>query len=181
MGAASGVEPAGQLANVSAALIVPGEERANAQGAVVAERSKLLERLFEDVVLVVDGDLPFDVSGRVIERDPGERSELSDLVRALAAAREERVLVLTADLAGVTPDLLLGLTAWPEHPCVAPRMGGAIQPLCALYRREVALQVARKELEAGESSLTALLTELDCGILEENDLAALISETASLS
>jgi molybdopterin-guanine dinucleotide biosynthesis protein A len=181
MGAASGAEPVGQLANVSAALIVPGGERANAQLALVAERSKLLERLFEDVVFVVDADLPFDASGRVIERDPGEGSALSDLVCALAAAREERVLVLAADFAGVTPDLLLGLTAWPEHLCVAPRMGGAIQPLCALYRREAALHAARKGLEAGESSLTAFLAQLDCGILEGNDLAALISKPASLS
>lgn len=181
MSTAAGLEPSGRLANVSAALIVPAAEHPNAQVALMAERSKLLERLFEDVVVIVGGgaDLSFDVTGRVIEPEPGERSDLSDLATALAAAREEQVLVLAADQANVTPDLVLALTAWPEHDCVAPRIGGAIQPLCGLYRREAALRAAREALERGESGLDAVLAELDCGILEGKDLAALLPAAPS--
>jgi molybdopterin-guanine dinucleotide biosynthesis protein A len=180
MSTASEAEPAGRLANVSAALIVPAAEHPNAQLAPMAERSKLLERLFEDVVVIVGRgvELSFDVTGRVIEPEPGERSALLDLAIALAAAREEQVLVLAADLAGVTPDLVLALTAWPEHDCVAPRIEGAVQPLCGLYRRETALRAAREALERGESDPAALLAELDCGILEGKDLAALLPEAS---
>jgi molybdopterin-guanine dinucleotide biosynthesis protein A len=172
------LEPIGRLANVSAVLIVPGAAHSKAQVGLISERAQLLEKLFEDVVCV-GTDLAFDVTGRVVAPDPGRRSALGDLVAGLAVAREEQVLVLAADLARVTPDLLLALTAWPEHDLVVPRIGKAIQPLCGLYRREPALQAARVAIERGDSDLSSLLTELDCGILEGADLAALIPEVAS--
>lgn len=181
MSRASEVEPVGRLANVSAALIVPGAERLKPQIARMEEKLRLLERLFEDVVVVVAGgaDLSFEVAGRVIEPEPGRGNALSDLVCALAAAREEQVLVLASDLAGVTPDLLLALTAWSEHECVAPMIDEVVQPLCSLYRRDPALRAARGALARGESDPTALLALLDCGILDGEDLAALIPEAPS--
>lgn len=178
MSPAPELEPAGRLANVSAALIVPGAEHPEVEVRRMAERARLLERLFEDVVFV-GADLPFEVTGRVVAPDPGERSALRDLATGLAEAREEQVLVLAAELACVTPDLLLALIAWPDHDLVAPRMGSAIQPLCGLYRRDPALQAARRAIQREESNLLSLLTELDCGILEAEDLAALIPQDSS--
>ncbi len=165
----------GQLANVSAALIVPAGARASSEIALMVDRLKLLERLFEDVVIIGE-QVPFGTCGRVIERaHTTAQSTLSDLASALEAAREQRVLVLRADLSRVTADLVLGLTAWPEHVCVVPRIDGALEPLCALYQKETALRAARREIEQEGASLARLLDEFECGILDGSDLAVLLS------
>ena len=178
MNGAREAEAIGRLANVSAALILPGVAGSNVPGTFNGEPSGLLGRLFEDVVVVVVGGAAADPSlesaVRVPDPETGERNALADLAGALAAAREDQVLVVASDLAWVTPDLLLALIAWPEHDCVAPRIDGEIQPLCCLYRREPALAVIRELLERGESDLAAVFARLDCGILEGEDLAALI-------
>jgi hypothetical protein len=184
MPAASTSQPVGKIANVSASLIVPAGAADKTPLARMMAISELLVRLFEDVVVV--GDLPAvghdSVLGgakaqpnRTLKREPSRQSGLADLVLVLEAAREERMLVVAADNDFVTAGLLLGLTAWPEHECVAPRIDGAVSPLCALYQREVALPVARESLERGESELSCVLNQLDCGLLEGDDLAALLT------
>ena len=174
------LESIGQLAHVSAALIIPTVERPDHRTSLEENTSRLLDRLFEDVVVVSGrADLSFDVAGRVLEPESGDRTLLSDLALALVAAREEHVLVLAANLSWVTPDLVLALTAFPEHECVAPRINHTIQSLCCLYRREPALRATRKLIEGGESDSTVLLAQLECGILEGKDLAALNPENPS--
>ena len=74
----------GRLANASAALVVGEGTNALAQA---------LESLFEDVVVV---------AGAAAEEQPGEGA-LGELVRALSAAREDRVLVVAADAPHATP------------------------------------------------------------------------------
>lgn len=178
MNGAREVEGFGRLANVSAALILPGAKGANDRDTFDGEPSRSLGRLFEDVV-VVGGDAadPALASAvRVPGPESGERNALADLAGALAAAREDQVLVVASDLGWVTPDLLLALIAWPEHDCVAPRIDGEIQPLCCLYRRDPTLGVIREVLDRGESDLAAVFARLDCGILEGEDLAALIPQ-----
>ena len=187
MAAGSRAQPVGQLANVSAALIVPigNHERILVQR--MTESALLLQRLFEDVVLI--GDMGVEsgenetvgIVGRVLERDHISQSKLADLALALEAAREERMLVLAADSDFVTAELLLGLTAWPEHECVAPRIGGALRPLCALYQRDVTLGALRESLEREEPDLSAFLNQLDCGVIEGDDLATLLAPPASVS
>jgi molybdopterin-guanine dinucleotide biosynthesis protein A len=180
MSNAPALDSAGRLANVSAALIIPAVESPNDRTSLEEKSSGLLDRLFEDVVVVSGrADLSFDVAGRVLEPESGDRTLLSDLALALAAAREEHVLVLGANLTWVTADLMLALTAFPEHECVAPRIDDTVQSLCCLYRREPALRATRKLIEGGESDSTALLAQLECGILEGKDLAALNPETPS--
>ena len=187
MAAGSRAQPVGQLANVSAALIVPigNHERILVQR--MTESALLLQRLFEDVVLI--GDMGVEsgenetvgIVGRVLKRDHISQSKLADLALALEAAREERMLVLAADSDFGTAELLLGLTAWPEHECVAPRIGGALRPLCALYQRDVTLGALRESLEREESDLSAFLNQLDCGVIEGDDLATLLVPPASVS
>ena len=86
---------------------------------------------------------------------PGPRCALRGLASALAAARAERVLVLATDLPLVGDELLLGLCAWPEADAVLARDAEGPQPLCAVYRRERALAVARRRLAPAASSRCA--------------------------
>lgn len=171
----------GKLANVSAALLVGGassrmgrdKSRLQVGGLYLATRiAQLLEELFEEV-LVVGGDPPEETPGHRVEDPEGPHCALRGLVAALEAAREERVLVVATDLPLVTPDLLLALTAWPEHDVVMPRDADGTHPLCAIYRKEPVLALARERLAAGELRLGALVDGLECAYLEGSDLAAL--------
>ncbi|MBW2421886.1 MAG: NTP transferase domain-containing protein [Deltaproteobacteria bacterium] len=173
--------PEGRLANVSAALLLGGassrmgrdKSRVRVGGLPLATHTaRMLEDLFEEVLLV-GGEPPEDAPGRRVEDPAGPRCALRGLVAALAAAREERVLLVATDMPLLTPDLLLALTAWPEHDAVMPRDAAGQHPLCAIYRREPVLAAARERLAAGELSLGALADGLDCGFVEGPDLEAL--------
>jgi molybdopterin-guanine dinucleotide biosynthesis protein A len=171
---------ASRIANVSAALLLGGEStrmgrdkaRLEIRGEPAAVRlARLLAGLFDDVLLV-GGDPPAAAPGRRVPDREGPRCALRGLASALAAAREERVLVLATDLMAMTPDLLLALVAYPVADAVVPRAGGVAQPLCALYRREPALAAARRSLERGRLALMSVLDPLAPRWLEGDDLAA---------
>jgi len=178
-----------RIANVSAALLLGGAStrmgRDKARLPVAGEPAgtrlaKLLGSLFEDVLLV-GGEAPADAPGRRVADTEGPRCALRGVASALAAAREERVLVLATDLMAMTPDLLLGLTAFPEADAVVPRAGGFAQPLCALYRRAPALAAARHCLARETLALVALLDRVSVRWLEGEDLAALDPEGLALA
>jgi molybdopterin-guanine dinucleotide biosynthesis protein A len=99
----------------------------------------------------------------------------------LDAAAGERVLVVATDLPLVTPALLLALVAWPEGDAVVPRTGDGCHPLCALYRCDTALPVARSRLAAGELKLSGLLDALDTRYLDGRDLERVDPEGIALT
>jgi molybdopterin-guanine dinucleotide biosynthesis protein A len=170
-----------RIANVSAALLLGGASQRMGRdkallplgdGPAATRLARLLAELFEDVLLV-GGEPPADAPGRRVADEAGPRCALRGVASALAAAREERVLVLATDLMEMTPDLLLALSAFPEADAVVPRAGGFAQPLCAIYRRAPALAAARACLAREKLALMALLDALDTRWLEGDDLAAL--------
>ena len=180
---------ASRLANVSAALLLGGSSTRmgsdKAQLTVAGEPAatrlaKLLAGLFEDVLLV-GGDPPPTAPGRHVADLDGPPCALRGVASALAAAREERVLVVATDLMALTPELLLGMTAFPEADAVVPRAGGYAQPLCALYRRAPALAAARACLAREALALGALLDCLTVCWLEGDDLAALDPDGLALA
>jgi len=171
----------GRLANVGVAILIGGastrmgtdKARLELQGEALATRlARLCEPLFEEILLV-GGHPPPSSPGRAVPDAPGTGCALRGLVTALSEARSERVVVIATDMPLVTEDLLLALTAWPEHDAVVPRSDGRPQPLCALYRREPVLALARERLDAGDLKLRNLLDALDVGYIEGDDLAAL--------
>ncbi len=167
------------LATISAALLTGGassrmgRDKAHLEidGLPVASRiSRLLAVLFEDV-LIVGGDPPATACGRRVADPEGPQCALRGVASALAAASCERVLVVATDLPLLTADVLLALVAWPEADAVVPRTASGLHPLCALYRREPVLAVARARLADGRLPLRGLLDAIDTATLEEVDLA----------
>ena len=131
---------AGRLADVSAVLITGGNAGAS------DDFASCLESLFEDVVMI---------PGASADEHAGEGA-LRELVRALSAAREQRVLVVDPDASRPAPHLWLALTAWPEHEVVSPRVPQNETPPCALYQRDSVLAVLQARLRAAESGTIRL-------------------------
>ena len=178
----------GRLADVAAAILVGGastrmgRDKAGLEleGTPAAVRlARLVDALFGEVLLVGGAPAP-GAPGRAVADPPGEPCSLRGLVGALGAARAPRVLVLATDLPLATPDLLLALVAFPEADVVAPRTAAGLEPLCALYRREAALPVARARLARGALSLQGLLGELSLATLADADLAAVDPDGSAL-
>jgi molybdopterin-guanine dinucleotide biosynthesis protein A len=179
----------GRLAQVAAALLTGGastrmgRDKAHlpVAGMPAAERlARGLAGLFEELLLV-GGDPPEGAPGRRVADPEGPRCALRGVVGALAAARAPRVLVLATDLLALSPDLVLALVAAPEADAVVPRSGGRLHPLCALYRREVVLPVARAHLAEGRLPLQALLEALRVERIEGEELAAVDPEGLALA
>jgi molybdopterin-guanine dinucleotide biosynthesis protein A len=182
-------EGPGRIANVSAAVLIGGAstrmgddkaQRAFAGVPAATRVSRLLASLFGDVLLVGSAPPP-DAVGRRVEDGAGERCALRGIEAALAAARAERVLVVATDLVLLTPELVLGLIAWPEADVVMPRIDGMIEPLCALWRRTPVLERARAQLAAERFALHALVAQLDARFVEGGDLRALDPDGTALA
>lgn len=135
--------------------------------------ARLLSSLFTEVLLV-GGRAPEAAPGvRVPDAAGAARAPLAGLVTALSAASTERILVLATDLPLMTPDVLLGLVAWPGADAVVPRTADGPQPLCALYRKEAVLGVARAQLEAGAFSMRGVLEKLETVYLSPEEMERL--------
>ena len=72
------------------------------------------------------------------------------------------------------------VTYRPEHDAVLPRDAEGIHPLCAIYKREPVLAVARECLAADDLRMRAVLDRVDCDYLEGGDLAAVDPEGRAL-
>lgn len=147
---------------------------------LAARSAALLASLFEEVLLV-GGAPPEGAPGRAVADVPGPRCALRGLVAALEAARAPRVLVVATDLPGLSPALLLALIALPEADVVLPRSRAGLEPLCALYRRDSVLPVARARLAAGELALHALVAALRSETLGGDELAAVDPDGSALA
>lgn len=173
----------GRLAAVAAAILVGGSSSRMGRDKASLERdgTSLLERTARLVapmaseVWIVGGPARH-VDGlptRWTADPPGPTCALRGLVAALEAAERELVWAIAVDLPLLGPELLLALFAHPPADAVVPRREGRSHPLCALYRRERVLPVARRRLAAGSLSLHGLLSELDTAHLEGDDLEAI--------
>ncbi len=170
-----------KLANISAVLVLAPDSEARALAAgsrqLLANRAlEFLELIFEDVLVVGETAILDRRPQRSLPLEGDSAGSLRAIAAAFEAVREERVLLLSGNLAGVTLDLLLALTAWPEHDLVAPRSDGQIWASCGLYRRRELLERTRDLPQGSDATLDSLVPVLDCGFVEGEDLAALISD-----
>lgn len=190
-----GGQQEGRLTGVTAALLLGGASRRMGAdkgrillgGVPAATRTAGLLASFFEEVLLVGGNPPPAAPGRRIPDPEGPVCALRGLAAALAAARAERVLVVAADLPGLTPELLLGLVAYPDADVVLPRTRGPgagegrLQPLCAVYRPEAVLPEVRARLAGGDLALHALLDAVSVAVVEGADLASLDPEGLALA
>jgi len=160
-----------RLATIAGALLVGGARPdAAARRAAAARNARLLASLFEEV-LWVGAPAPEGAPGRSVADREGPPCALRGLVGALESAGAGSVLVLAGEAPGVAPDLLLALVAWPEAAAVVPRRAGRAEPLCALYRRDAVLPVARARLAGGRLALHGLLDALETAYLDADRLS----------
>lgn len=107
----------------------------------------------------------------VIDPRPG-LGPLAGLASGLSAVASPRCWAVACDLPFVEPALgaLLGASLSGADAAV-PSVGGRLQPLCAVYRREVGA-TADELVAGGRRSAHALLEALDVRVVEEPALRA---------
>jgi molybdopterin-guanine dinucleotide biosynthesis protein A len=170
-----------RLANVTAAVLLgdacgtedPDRSRPVGECAPPPLRiAEVLADLFEEVLLVGSEPLARAPGRRVSVSGKGP-APLAGVVAALEAAGQERVLIVGPSRSSLNAEVLLALTAWPEHAIVAPRAGGRAELLCALYRRDDVLPPARRLLDQGCGDLEELAATCERSYLENEDLGLL--------
>lgn len=167
-----------RLGDVTGALLLGGASKRMGHdkahlpraGSVWSTRAaQLLDRLFTQVLLV-GGEPEPEAPGTRVADGTGPPCALRGMVAALEAAASERVVILATDLPLLEPDLLLALTAWPAADAVVPVDARGDQPLCAIYRRDVCLDVARERLRSEQLSLGSFLDAVDARRVPVADL-----------
>jgi molybdopterin-guanine dinucleotide biosynthesis protein A len=81
-------------------------------------------------------------------------------------------LMLAVDLPLLNGRLLSYLVTWARESdatVTVPSVGGALQPLCAVYRREFA-EAAKRSLEAGQNKIDLLFARVKTQTIEEEKL-----------
>lgn len=119
-------------------------------GLTILQRQLSVLREVAGRVVMVGGSAPrFRGDGLELEVVPDlvpGGGALGGLYTALSAARSPHVLVLACDLPFVSRAFLGYLAALPgpEHDAVVPRSRDGWQPLCAIYRRDLAARFGER-------------------------------------
>ncbi len=128
--------------------------------------------LFPDILIVVDReDSELGVYGSknvgvVPDLVPG-KGPLGGIYSALEAASSEFVFVMACDMPFANVQLArVMMKRAPGHQAVVPRVGDLIEPLFAIYRRDILPEVAAR-VARGDLKIHELLEALDVIYVEE--------------
>lgn len=153
------------------------------RGAPLLEHQLALRPLFADLLLVCADPAPYAAWGlrSVADVVPG-RGAPGGVHAALVHARTPWVLALGCDMPFVTEAALAPLLAArsADVDAVAYRVGGRLEPLLALYRRELAALWAPQLGAQPGPSFGQLLAPARVLLLEEAALRAVDPELASV-
>ncbi|OFW61406.1 MAG: hypothetical protein A2W01_10885 [Candidatus Solincola sediminis] len=178
--------------NFSAAVLAGGSaERLGLNKALVdiAGRKALdrildvLQGIFSGTSIIVqsDSDLEnFMRPGVRVLRDllPG-KGPLGGIYTALELAARPYVFIMACDMPYPSEDLVLHmLSRAPGHDAVVPRRGEYIEPLFAIYSREIRENI-KARLERNDLKIYELLTEIDVLYLDEEEIASFDPEFRS--
>ncbi len=189
MGLGAAISAGGRRMEVAAAIIAGGRARRlggvpkpflRIAGRTIAERQlAVLRPLFGRVLAVVaqPGDhAAWSELGvaTLTDRVPGAGPLAGVTVALGAVPGDASVVCVAGDLPFLAPDLLAALRdADPAAVAVAPRVGTAVEPLCARYAARL-LPDAQARLASGRLALHRLIEEADRPVwLEGATLAAL--------
>ncbi len=149
---------------------------------VVAGRSILdrqvadLSTVTDDILLVglpTGGSQTSHKGLRLVPDRVADRGPLGGLDAALAAARDDDVIVVACDMPFVTAALFQYLLALATgYDIVVPRIDGRYHPLCGVYRRTCAVTVTRR-LAAGELAMLGLFEGLRVRTVTGEELDAI--------
>jgi len=112
--------------------------------------------------------------GEVVEDAESGRGPLSGIQAALHATQTDRNLVLSVDLPLMTAEFLAWLVEEArvgKQEITAPDVGGNLQPLCAVYRRNV-VDIVDEALAKGELKVTRLFQRTPTRIIGEHEVRA---------
>lgn len=131
--------------------------------------SIVVVRAAEQVLPKIESQAPV----RVVEDVYLEKGPLAGLVTGLAAINAELCFAVSCDAPLVRSELISWLaTRAAGHDVVCPRVGGVLQPLCAVYRVATCLPVFRDLVERDLLKLAAALGEVDTLVVPEEDVLA---------
>jgi molybdenum cofactor guanylyltransferase len=114
----------------------------------------------------------FAAFGPVVEDIFPDCGPLGGIHAALRNSHTELNLILAVDLPALTPQFLEYLVAAARKSTalvIVPHAGGALQPLCAIYRREFA-EVAERALRRRRNKIDVLFSEIETRVLGEEEL-----------
>jgi molybdopterin-guanine dinucleotide biosynthesis protein A len=132
---------------------------------------KLAAAVAGDVRIVGDAN-KFATFGQVVEDVYRDRGPLGGIHAALSSTATELNLMLAVDLPFVAPEFLEYLISQARESgatATVPRVGGGLQPLCAVYRREFA-DMAEQSLRERKNKIDALFARVGTRVIEEDEL-----------
>ncbi len=107
---------------------------------------------------------------RVVMDVDGPAGAMRGIASSLAAARLPLVAIVACDMPFVSPELIGALAdlveEGPLDVCV-PREERGIEPLCAVWRREACVPVARELLASDRQRIRCLIDRVNAGYLDE--------------
>lgn len=163
----------------SAIILVGGQSRRlgrNKAEVVIAGKS-MLERvvgvitpLFDDIVLAGAAAKPPDVGKvRVVEDEIPGVGPLGGLYTGLGAVRNPRAFCVACDMPLITRKLIRQLLrTHTEAAAVVFRIGGKLQPLCAIYAKALR-PLIQQQIEVGDYRLKGLLERIEPAFIDLAD------------
>jgi molybdenum cofactor guanylyltransferase len=165
----------------SAAILTGGRARrfdGRDKGALLVGRRRILDRQVDELrqltddILRVGGDPGEAIPGLryVADRVP-DAGPLGGLDAALAAARDDQLIVVACDMPFITAGFLQRLVALSDSvDAVVPRTERGYHPLCAVYRRSSHPAVIRR-LMARRLKMVELCEDLRVHVVEREHIA----------
>jgi len=143
-------------------------------GETLLSRSLRLARSVTESVSIVGDTKKFGSFAPVVEDTYRDRGPLGGIHAALSTTRSEHNLIMAVDLPFLDVRFLQYLIAQAQRSeamVTVPQMGGVAQPLCAVYRRELAA-LAEDALCNGRNKIDLLFAETNSRIIVELELRA---------
>ena len=150
----------GRLARVAGELVVTTSRP--------SELAYLEQRTF-------DGLMP-----RVVMDLDGPAGAMRGIASSLTAAQLPLVAVVACDMPFVSPELIAELADRVEGEALdvcVPREGRGIEPLCAVWRRDVCAPVARELLDQDLQRIRCLIGRVHAGYLDEPQIVEVAGST----
>jgi molybdopterin-guanine dinucleotide biosynthesis protein A len=130
-----------------------------------------LQPLFAELVVVGAPGQSLPALGGAVVHDPvAHQGPVAGILHGLRACTREYAFVTSCDAAFLSPSLIGHLLALGSgYDAVVPRWAGRLQPLVAVYQRQV-MPVLEAQLAVGQLKLVGLLEHLNVRYVDEEEI-----------